>query len=69
MDWGRVRVSLRLGISWRAYLKRLLPAPSYQCEHWTLILFNGTLDPHMHRCVAHTKLMAILLLKYPHAIG
>ena len=62
-DWGGVSDSLGLGISWRAYLKRLIPAPSSHCGYRTLILCAGNLDPRMHWCVAQTKVMAILILK------
>ena len=57
-----------LGEPWNAYLKRLSPAPS---SHWsvcTLILCAGTLDPRMQRWVARTKVIAILLLTYPHVL-
>ena len=64
--WGGVRTSSGLRISRRAYLKRLSPAPSSHCGRWMLILCAGTLDPRMHRCVARTKVMAILILTYPH---
>ena len=67
-DLHGVRDSIGLGISQRARLNRLIPAPSYHCGHWTLILCAGTLDPWMHRCVACTKLMATLLLTYPHIL-
>ena len=55
-----------LGGPWRAYLKRLSPTPS---SHWgccTLIRCAGTQDPHMQRWVVRTKVIAILLLMYPH---
>ena len=51
---------------WCAYLNRFSPAPS---SHWgfcTLIWCAGTLDPHMQRWVALTKVIVILLLTYPH---
>ena len=66
--WGRVGDSLDLEITQRAYLNRLIPVPSSHCWGWTLILCVGTLDPQMHRCVARTKLMAILLFTYPHVL-
>ena len=43
--WVRVRASLGLGISWRAYLKRLIPLPYSHCGLWKLILCAGILDP------------------------
>ena len=66
--WGRLRSSLGIGISWRAYLNRLIPAPYYHCRRWRLILCAGTLDPPMHRCVSRTKVMEILFLTYPYVI-
>ena len=65
---GGVEAPLGLGISRHAYLKRLIPAPSYHCGHCTLILCSGTLDPWMHRCVDCTKVTVILLLRYPHVL-
>ena len=66
--WGRVRTLSGLRIYWHDYLKRLSLAPSSHCRRWTLILCAGTLDPRMHRCVDHTKVMATLLLTYPHVL-
>ena len=66
--WDRVRTSSGLRISRRAYLKWLIPAPSSHCRHWTLILCTGTLDPRIHRFMAHTKFMATLLLTYLHIL-
>ena len=50
----------------RAYLNNYRSALSSLCGICTLILCAGTCDPLMHRCVAHTRVIAILLLKYPH---
>ena len=47
----------------RAYLNSARPAPSSHCGLCTLILCAGTRDPLMHRCVARTKVVAILLMK------
>ena len=66
--WGGVEALLGLGISQRAYLNRLSPVLPCHCRRWTLILCAGTLDPQMHRCVARTKVMAILLLNYTNAL-
>ena len=49
-----------------AYLNRANPAPSSHCGLCTLILCAGNIYPRIHRCVARTKVMAILLLKYSH---
>ena len=48
-----------------AYLNNSRPAPSSHCGLCTLILCAGTCDPLMHRCVARTKVIAILLFTYP----
>ena len=53
---------------WRAYLKRFSPAPSYHWGPCTLIRCAGTQDPRMQRWVARTKVIAILLLTYPHVL-
>ena len=66
--WGEVRTSYGLRISQHAYLKRLIPSPTSHCGRWTLILCAGTLDPQMHRCVSRIKVMATLLLSYPHVL-
>ena len=66
--WGAVGALLGLGISQRSYLNRLTPTPFSHCRRWTLILCAGTLDPWMNRCVERTKLMAIILLTYPHVM-
>ena len=57
-----------MGISWCAYLNMLSLAPSCHCGRWTLILCSDTLDPWMHRFMAHTKVMAILLLLYSNVL-
>ena len=49
---------------WRAYLNRFSPAPSSHRGCCTLIRWAGTLDPGMHRCVACTKVMAILCYQF-----
>ena len=67
-DWGGVRASLGLEISWRAYLKSLILAPSSHCRRWRLIFYGGTLYSRMHWCVARTKVMATLLLTYPQVL-
>ena len=51
---------------WSAYLNSASPAPSSHCGLCTLILCAGTCDPRIHRCVARTKVIAILILMYPH---
>ena len=75
--WSVVVVFFVLGIKvaeggggcsypWRAYLIRLIPAPS---SHWgicTLIRCSGTRDPCMQQWVARKKVITILLLTYPH---
>ena len=66
--WGGVGDSLGLGITRHAYLNRLSPTLYYHYGLWTTILCTGTLDPHMHRCGARTKVMAILLLTYLHVV-
>ena len=66
--WGRVEASLGLGISRRAYLNRLRLALYSHCGRWTLILCANTVDPLLHRCLACTKVMVIILLKYPHVL-
>ena len=66
--WDGVGGLLGLGISRRAYLNKLIPDPSFHCGCWTLVLCAGTLYPRMHRCVARTKVMEILLLTYPHVL-
>ena len=53
---------------WRAYLKRFSSVPS---SHWgccTLVRCAGTRDPCMQRWVARIKVIAILLLTYPHVL-
>ena len=40
--------------------------PISHCSLCTLILCAGTRDPLMHRCVARTEVISILLLTYPH---
>ena len=66
--WNVVVAYLSLGISWRAYPKRLIPEPSSHCGRWMLIFCVGTLDPQMYRCVTRTKVMLTLLLTYPHVL-
>ena len=72
MRWGGWGVGMVWGFWWglgspgRAYLNRFSLAPSSHCGRWKLILCKGTLEPWMHGCVAHTKVMEILLLKCPH---
>ena len=66
--WDVVRALLGLGISWHAYLNRLIPELSSDCRFWTLILYASTMDPHIHLCVARTKVMVILLLMYPQVL-
>ena len=53
---------------WRAYLKRLSPAPSSHWGRCTLIRCASTRDPCMQRWVGRTKVIAILLLTYPHIL-
>ena len=67
-EWGRIRDYLGLGINFRAYMKGLNLALYFHCRRWTLILCAGTLDPRMHQCVACTKVVATLLLTYPHVL-
>ena len=50
----------------RTYLNNVRLASSSHCGLCTLIFFTGTRDPLMHRCVAHTNVIAILLLTYQH---
>ena len=50
----------------RAYLKRFIPAPSSHWGRCTLIRCSGTQDPRIQRWVARTKVIAILILTYPH---
>ena len=42
-SWGGVRMLSGIRIYWRAYLKRLIPAPYSRCRRWTLILCIGYL--------------------------
>ena len=42
-SWRRLKVLLGLGVQQRAYLNKLILAPSSHCGRWTLILCNGTL--------------------------
>ena len=65
---GGVEALLGLGISRRAYLNRLIPSLSFHYERCMLILYDGTLDLLLHRCMACTKVMEILLLTYPHVL-
>ena len=51
---------------WCAYLNSLSPAPSSHCGRCTLIRCAGTRDPRMQQWLARTKVIAILLLTYPH---
>ena len=52
----------------RAYLNNARPDPSSHCGLCTLILCVGTRDPLIHRCVACTKVILILLLTYPQVL-
>ena len=52
--------------TWHAYLNRFIPAPSSHCGRCTLIRCAGTRYPCMQWWVVHTKVIAILLLTYPH---
>ena len=63
--WGVGRVGCYCD-PWCAYLNRFSPAPSFHCGRCTLIRCAGTQDPHMQWWVARTKVIAILLLTYPH---
>ena len=61
------------GVGWlceprRAYLKRFSPAPSSHWGRYTLIRCACTRDPRMQRWVVRTKVIAILLLTYPHVL-
>ena len=49
----------------RVYLNSARTALSFHCGICTLILCDDTRDPLMHRCVARTKVIAILLMTYP----
>ena len=49
-----------------AYLKRLIPAPSFHWGRCTLIQCAGTRGPRMQRWVARTKVIVVLILTYPH---
>ena len=49
-----------------SYLNSANPAPSSHFGLCTLILCAGTRDPWIHQWVASTKVMATLLLTYPH---
>ena len=51
---------------WRDYLNRFSPATSSHWGRCTLIRCASTRDPRMQRWVARTKVIAILLLMYPH---
>ena len=48
--WDGVKDFLLLWFAWRAYLNRLILAPSWAlgARRWALILCAGTLDPQMH---------------------
>ena len=64
--WDEVEALIGLWVPMRAYLNRFILSPSSYCRRWTLILCAGALDIRMHQCVAHTNVMVILLLTYPH---
>ena len=51
-----------------AYMKRFISSPSSHCGRCKLILCAITLYPPMYRCVAHTKVMEILILTYLHVL-
>ena len=64
----RGEILLGLGFSWRAYLKRFSLAHYSHCKCCTLILLFINLDPWIHRYVALTKVIEILLFMYPHIL-
>ena len=51
---------------WSAYLNWFSPAPSSHCGRCILIQCSGTWNPRKQRWVVRTKVVAILLLTYPH---
>ena len=51
-----------------AYLKMFIPASSSHGGRCTLIRCAGTRDPCMQRWVVRTKVIAILILMYPHVL-
>ena len=53
---------------WISYLQRLSPAPSSHCGRCTLIRCAVTRDPRMQQWLARNKVIAILLLAYPHVL-
>ena len=52
--------------TWLANLNWFSPATSSHCGRCTLIRCSGTRVPRMQRQVVRTKVIAILLLTYPH---
>ena len=68
--WGGLRgVGYLLGFDpLRAYLKSFVPVPSSHWVQCTLIRCAGTLYPRMQLLVARIKVIAILLLTYPHVL-
>ena len=64
--WGVEWVGGWFVVVGRAYLNSATPALSSHCGLCTLILCAGTRDLLMHRCVARTKVILILLLTYLH---
>ena len=55
--------------TWSAYLNSFSPAPSYHCGRCKMIRCAGTRDPCMQWWKARTKVIAILLLTYPHVFA
>ena len=64
--WDGVEALSGIGVLQRAYLNMFIMVPSSQSGRCTLILCARTLDPRMHRFVARTIVIAILLLMYAH---
>ena len=68
LEWGGVGWRGR-GLcidSWGPHLKSFSPAPSSHWGRCTLIRCAGKRDPRKKKCVARTKVMATLILTYPH---
>ena len=51
-----------------AYRKRWRPTPSSHWGRCTLLLFAGTREPCMQRCIARTSVMATPIFTYPYVL-
>ena len=66
------RLASRLTTKWKHSLpisgNLAIPAPSSHWGRCTLVRCAGDQDPRMQRWLARTKVIAILLLTYPHVL-